>query len=167
MSTNRAGPPTHAGAVVWRADADLPRFLLVTAKGADDEWVLPKGRIEEGETPARTAAREVEEETGLGVDVGVELGMEVFTAKGSTVVCTYFLAQWTPEDPRASAGDVAAGEASKHARRAGVATAHRVPSTPAPEGRSAVWLPLPRAIARSTFPAGRRALEHAGKLLGL
>lgn len=37
-------------------------------------WSLPKGHIEEGETPAEAAAREVQEETGITGEVLHELG---------------------------------------------------------------------------------------------
>jgi 8-oxo-dGTP diphosphatase len=60
-----------AGAVVRDAEG---RLLLVQ-RGHDPEagrWTLPGGRVETGETPARAAAREVTEETGLVVAVGRE-----------------------------------------------------------------------------------------------
>jgi mutator protein MutT len=37
-------------------------------------WSLPKGHIEEGETPEQTAVREVAEETGIGSEVVRPLG---------------------------------------------------------------------------------------------
>jgi 8-oxo-dGTP diphosphatase len=60
-----------AGAVVRDAEG---RLLLVQ-RGHDPEagrWTLPGGRVEPGESPARAAAREVTEETGLVVAVGRE-----------------------------------------------------------------------------------------------
>lgn len=58
-------PLTHAGGVVFRADGNTQAFLLVTARRRPDQWVLPKGHIEPGETPEATAVREVFEETGV------------------------------------------------------------------------------------------------------
>lgn len=37
-------------------------------------WSLPKGHIEDGETPEQTAVREVKEETGITAEVLVPLG---------------------------------------------------------------------------------------------
>lgn len=48
---------SHAGGVVVRTiDGEL-EYLLVEAKGNRDIWVLPKGHIEERETPEAAAVR--------------------------------------------------------------------------------------------------------------
>ena len=57
--------PTHAGGVVFRLTAKGPRYLLVEASGARRRWVSPKGRVENGETAAAAAQREVSEEAGV------------------------------------------------------------------------------------------------------
>jgi 8-oxo-dGTP diphosphatase len=54
-----------AGAVVWNPDGEVP---FVEPSWADG-WVLPGGSVEPGESLAETAGREVEEETGLDVDL--------------------------------------------------------------------------------------------------
>jgi len=56
---------THAGAVVFRMTRNGPRYLLVEANGTRDRWVFPKGHLEDGETAADTAQREVTEESGV------------------------------------------------------------------------------------------------------
>lgn len=43
-----------------------------------DEWELPGGRLEIGETPEECVAREIEEETGLRVRVGPVIRNWVF-----------------------------------------------------------------------------------------
>src|SRR2546430_5919782 len=50
---------THAGAVVFKLTDQGPRYLLVEASGRRDRWVFPKGHIENRETAADTAQREV------------------------------------------------------------------------------------------------------------
>jgi 8-oxo-dGTP pyrophosphatase MutT (NUDIX family) len=66
-----AGSPSHAGGVVFRTFRDKTQYLLVEAKDDPDQWVLPKGHIEEREDYRETAAREVREETGVWAGIGV------------------------------------------------------------------------------------------------
>ena len=54
---------TSSGGVVFRLQHDGPEFLLI--KDPYDNWGLPKGHVEGGETPVEAAIREVTEETGL------------------------------------------------------------------------------------------------------
>ncbi|MEY2463552.1 MAG: 8-oxo-dGTP diphosphatase [Acidimicrobiaceae bacterium] len=61
-----------AGGVVWRMGADGPEVLVVHRPKYDD-WSLPKGKREPGETDEQCAVREVDEETGLRVTLGREL----------------------------------------------------------------------------------------------
>ena len=56
------GQKRAAGVVVVRDTSDGPRVLLLRAYR---NWDLPKGRLEDGETPLEGAMREVREETGL------------------------------------------------------------------------------------------------------
>jgi 8-oxo-dGTP pyrophosphatase MutT (NUDIX family) len=61
-----------AGGVVWRPSADGTDVLVVHRPKYDD-WTLPKGKRESGETDEQTALREVHEETGLRCRLGQEL----------------------------------------------------------------------------------------------
>lgn len=64
-----------AGGVVFRRDSGAPAILLL--KHESGKWMLPKGTIEEGETPEAVALREVREETGIShVRVVADLGEE-------------------------------------------------------------------------------------------
>jgi 8-oxo-dGTP diphosphatase len=88
-SHERSDAPTHAGGVVVRRDGPQPRFLLVTARRSPGEWVLPKGRIEEGETAAEAAVREVLEESGVTAVAGGRVGdLEYKTPRGR--ICARF-----------------------------------------------------------------------------
>ena len=53
-----------AGGVVWRRD-ERGHIEILLIQDAKDRWTIPKGHIEEGETPKETAKREMHEETGL------------------------------------------------------------------------------------------------------
>ena len=63
-----------AGGVVSNAQGEV---LLIYRRGF---WDLPKGKMEEGETPPETALREVEEECGLKyLSITGELGVTYHT----------------------------------------------------------------------------------------
>jgi ADP-ribose pyrophosphatase YjhB (NUDIX family) len=53
-----------AGGIVYRKNAEGVVEILLIAD-SKTRWTIPKGHIEEGETPRQTAEREIQEETGL------------------------------------------------------------------------------------------------------
>ena len=61
-----------AGGVVLRDCKKGPKLALVHRPRYDD-WSLPKGKLEKGESFEEGALREVEEETGLSCELGREL----------------------------------------------------------------------------------------------
>lgn len=74
-----------AGAVLWRTTAgaadDAIEIALVHRPKYDD-WSLPKGKLDPGETPVITAVREVAEETGLNSRLGRYLGHVTYPVTG-------------------------------------------------------------------------------------
>jgi ADP-ribose pyrophosphatase YjhB (NUDIX family) len=98
----RARVETSSGGVVFRRTDEQIDFLLI--RDPYDNWGLPKGHIEGGETPEQTALREVEEETGLR-----ELSMVAqlptidwyFRDRGKLVhkFCHFFLVECVAGDP--------------------------------------------------------------------
>ena len=90
--TQPAGkPPTHAGGVVVRRDGAALRYLVVSSNTESRSWVLPKGRIEPGESPSQTAHREVLEEAGVDASVRVLLDTIEFVGRKGPVRADFFL----------------------------------------------------------------------------
>ena len=54
-----------SGGVVWRRDGDGSRQVVVVHRPRYDDWSLPKGKLDPGESWEEAALREVEEEVGL------------------------------------------------------------------------------------------------------
>jgi 8-oxo-dGTP diphosphatase len=61
-----------AGGVVTRDNGGVVEVLVVHRPRYDD-WSLPKGKLEPGETHEQAAHREVAEETGWECELGAEL----------------------------------------------------------------------------------------------
>jgi 8-oxo-dGTP pyrophosphatase MutT (NUDIX family) len=62
-----------AGGVVMRRNGVGRTELVVVHRPKYDDWTLPKGKAEKGETDEACALREVEEETSLECELGDEI----------------------------------------------------------------------------------------------
>jgi 8-oxo-dGTP diphosphatase len=62
-----------AGGLVWRIFRNKPEVLIVH-RPAYDDWSLPKGKLEDGESESAAALREVFEETSLRCSLGPDIG---------------------------------------------------------------------------------------------
>lgn len=54
-----------AGGVIFRREPKKGGIEVLLIRDSKGRWTIPKGHIEEGETPRQAAEREVREETGL------------------------------------------------------------------------------------------------------
>ena len=97
-----------------------------------DDWSLPKGKLDPGETWEQAALREVEEETGVRARLGRELEPVRYTHKGRPKVVRYWVM------------DAEGGEFSPNA-----------------EVDEVRWLPPGEAQALLSYPADRRLVAGA------
>ena len=80
-----------SGGVVWRRGEDGPEIVIVHRPRYDD-WSLPKGKLDKGESWKEAALREVEEEVGLRCRLGDELEPTSYQdRKGRNKVVRYWL----------------------------------------------------------------------------
>ncbi|GHH79610.1 hypothetical protein GCM10018781_58000 [Kitasatospora indigofera] len=86
-----------AGAVLWlpgrqkKKGLGRPRIALIHRPKYDD-WSLPKGKLDPGESLVQAALREVEEETGLRCVLGAELPAQHYLAQGRPKEVRYWAA---------------------------------------------------------------------------
>ncbi|MBO0850387.1 MAG: NUDIX hydrolase, partial [Pseudonocardia sp.] len=82
-----------AGAVLWRpAPGDGTEVALVHRPRYDD-WSLPKGKLNPGESVPAAAVREVAEETGHDIALGASLGESRYRVEQGDKVVHYWCAR--------------------------------------------------------------------------
>ncbi|HAT1289361.1 TPA: NUDIX hydrolase [Corynebacterium striatum] len=81
-----------AGAVLWRGNPHDPEVAIIHRPRYDD-WSLPKGKVDPGESLPTTAARELREETGYDAKLGKLIGKVTYPVQGRTKVVYYWLAK--------------------------------------------------------------------------
>jgi 8-oxo-dGTP diphosphatase len=122
-----------AGGIVLRGGAH-PRVAVVQ-RSKDDRWVLPRGKLERDENPARGARREAVEETGHRVTVHEFLGAITYRARGRPKVVQFWRMKAAARPSHDVMKDIAAVE----------------------------WLPLAAAVRRLSYPLERLFLHHVGR----
>ncbi|OOK81633.1 NUDIX domain protein [Mycobacterium kansasii] len=124
-----------AGAVLWRpGKAKGAVEIAVIHRPRYDDWSLPKGKVDPGETTAVAAVREVFEETGQQVHLGRRLIMTSYPIDQGVKKVYY----WT-------------------ARRIG---GEFVPGS---EVDDLVWLPIADAMQRLDYAQDRKVLRRFAK----
>ena len=127
-------PVLAAGGIVLR-QGQTPLVAVVRLRKRN-EWVLPKGKLDDGETPRAAAEREVVEETGHDVAVHEFLGTLVYESRGGSKVVHYW---------RMQADDAPAHELMR-------------------DVKAVDWLPLAAAVDRLSRDYERAFLENVGPI---
>lgn len=121
-----------AGAVLWRPNGapDAPEVALIHRPRYDD-WSLPKGKVDPGETEPVTALREVCEETGYTARLGRRLTSVSYPVEQGKKTVRYWAARQI-----------------------------RVEFRPNDEVDELKWLPVSAAIKQVDYPDDRKVLHH-------
>jgi len=128
-----AGPDrSAAGGVVLRRVG--PVEVLLVHRAAYDDWTLPKGHVDPGETDVDAALREVLEETGVRAEIVEDLGETQHPIPAGTKRVRWFGMRGVEGDP-----------------------ALRPPDD---EVDSARWLPAAEALRRLTYENERELLAR-------
>ena len=91
IQTNNLNAPVieAAGGLLWRHTPTGPQIALIHRARYDD-WSLPKGKRDPGESWQETALREVYEETGCRAELTGYAGSVAYTVNGCAKVVLFW-----------------------------------------------------------------------------
>ena len=125
-------PILAAGGIVVRGNAK-PMVAVVQLR-KDGDWVLPKGKLNQGEDALAAAQREVQEETGLTVTVQEFVGTLCYEVNGRSKIVQFWRMHPNGGPARELMRDI----------------------------KAVVWLPLEKAIRKLARPHEQAFLASAG-----
>lgn len=137
---------TSAGGLCIKVEKGIPYVAVILRRNRAGhlEWCLPKGHLEEGESAAEAAVREVHEETGAKGRIICELGSVDYWFSGSSArihkLVHHFLMEYVE------------GELT-------------VENDPDEEAEDAQWVELRDATTVLSYPNERRVVSLALRLL--
>ncbi len=138
-ASSDSGPVLAAGGVVWRRSESGEVEVVLVHRPRYDDWTIPKGKLDPGETDEMAAVREVAEETSVVADLGPELPTTTYLDRSG-----------------------------KHKRvRYWAMTVRAGRPVAANEVDEARWMSLPDAIERLTYRRDVKVLDGLAALLRL
>ncbi len=88
-----------AGGLVFRETPKGKLKILVAHRPRYDDWGLPKGKADKGETPEETAVREVLEETGYHCRIVAPIGTTRYRVSNGIKEVNWFAMRPLPDSP--------------------------------------------------------------------
>ena len=132
------GPVLAAGGVVWRRSGTGSVEVILVHRPRYDDWSLPKGKLDQGETDEEAAVREVEEETCVVGRLGPELETITYLDKSGKHKRVRYWAMTVISGEPAAANEVDRAE----------------------------WVPIAEAIVRLSYEHDRSVLAALASVLG-
>jgi 8-oxo-dGTP pyrophosphatase MutT (NUDIX family) len=124
-----------AGAVLWRPNGDPSALeVAIIHRPRYDDWSLPKGKVDPGETEPVTAVREVHEETGYSSVLGRRLAAVSYPVEQGIKKVRYWAARRVDGD-----------------------------FNPNAEVDELKWLPVAEAMKQLEYPQDRKVLRRFAK----
>lgn len=90
-------PILAAGIVPWRYTKSGGIKVLLIRRVKHNDWSFPKGKLDKGESMPAAAVRETEEETGLSLTLGTNLGTINYTVGNNIQKTVQYWAARVPE----------------------------------------------------------------------
>lgn len=94
-----------AGGLVFRESSKGKLKVLIAHRPQYDDWGLPKGKADKGETPEQTAIREVLEETGYHCRIVAPVGTTRYRINSGIKEVNWFAMRPLPDSPGFSKND--------------------------------------------------------------
>jgi 8-oxo-dGTP diphosphatase len=94
-----------AGALLWREAGDRKIEIALIHRPKYDDWTLPKGKIDDGESALQCAFRELVEETGIRATFTRQLGSVDYEESGQRKRVIFWAAQCAQDSSAFMAND--------------------------------------------------------------